>query len=75
MIQSVQQIKTDKQLLKLLENPCTFVWTNDERREIKINPHPWEGYASYQFIDIPRHGICPIENLWEFTKLIKSKSV
>ncbi|KAB7709011.1 hypothetical protein F9802_02435 [Bacillus aerolatus] len=69
LFSSVQKIKTSDQLLSLLNEDWKFVWLEDEQREIKINLHGWKDYACYEFTHAPRHGICPIENLWEFVKV------
>jgi len=67
----VLHVKTSIQLLSLLDENCIFVWREDEQREIKINLHAWKNYAFYEFTDMPRHGICPIGDLWSFVKLYK----
>lgn len=62
-------VKTSVELLSLLNENCQFVWRENEQMEIKVDVHSWKDYAFYEFKDVPRHGICPIEELWGFIKV------
>ncbi|PAQ13452.1 hypothetical protein [Bacillus sp. FJAT-42315] len=65
----VTEIKTSVELLSLLNENRQFFWKENEQMEIKVDLHSWKDYAFYEFKDLPRHGICPIEDLWGFIKV------
>ncbi|OZI11622.1 hypothetical protein CEW92_10730 [Bacillaceae bacterium SAS-127] len=65
----VKEIKTSVELLSLLNENRQFFWKENEQMEIRVDLHSWKDYAFYEFKDVPRHGICPIEDLWGFIKV------